>query len=413
VKPRFSQRTGWNLEPTRFARALAALRASAAPVFDLSASNPTACELEYDAAGILRELSRPESMRYEPDPHGMLVARQAVADYYAKRAAGAIDPERIFLTASTSEAYGYIFRLHCDPGDEVLVAEPSYPLLEFLGKIEDVNPVSYPLFYDDGWRLDTAALESRISPRTRAVVVVHPNNPTGHFTAAIERRELERICEHHGLVLIVDEVFLDYGLDDRSTDCSEHEAPARAKPPMTFAAGPHPVSTYILSGLSKLAGLPQMKAAWILALGPDGSVEQASARLEVIADTFLSVNTPVQHALPFLLAGGRSIQQQVRSRVRQNLAELDRQLRGAPALSRLKVQAGWYAVLRVPALRSGEELAVRLLEECRVIVHPGYFYGFEGDGWLVVSLLPESLIFTEGIGRLIESLREPPSSDMS
>lgn len=388
----FSQRTDWNLRPTGYADALAELHATGKPVFDLTASNPTACGFDYDAARILQALSRPEGLQYDPDPRGLAPARNAVAGYYAEEANAPLSPENIFLTASTSEAYSYLFRLHCDPGGQILIAQPTYPLFEFLAGLDDVKLIPFPLFYDHGWQIDLAALESRITPRTRAIVIVNPNNPTGNYTSAVEREALEKICLRHHLALIVDEVFLDY--------CVK-EQPTGAESRCSFSAGDHPVLTYVLSGLSKIAGLPQMKAAWIAAFGPDAVLREATARLEVIADTFLSMNAPVQHALPFLLASRREIQRQILSRVRENLVALDRKLCGASAISRLNVEGGWYAVVRVPALMSGEAFAIRLMEEAGVVIHPGYFYGFDGDGWIVVSLLTPKAEFAEGIDRLM------------
>jgi aspartate/methionine/tyrosine aminotransferase len=392
---KFSRRTDWDLEKTAYAAALERLHASGGPVFDLTASNPTACGFQYDRAGILRDLARPECLEYGPNPRGLPVARAAVAEYYAEAASAHVSPEQIFLTASTSEAYSYLFRLHCDPGAEILIAQPSYPLFDFLADLDDVRLAPYPLFYDHGWHLDLAALTARITPQTRAVIVVHPNNPTGHFTSPSERTSLERICQEHGLALIVDEVFLDYALDPPDTHTSRHAS---------FSSGEHPVLTYVLSGLSKVAGLPQMKAAWIAVFGPGPLLEAATARLEVIADTFLSMNAPVQHAMPYLLRDRQNIQQQVLLRMRENLTTLDRQLACSPAVSRLQVQGGWYAVLRVPALISGDALAIRLMEQERVVAHPGYFYGFDGDGWIVLSLLPPTDEFAEGIARLIRSI---------
>lgn len=394
----FSARTGWDLRATAYAAALEQLRAGDAPVFDLTASNPTACGFEYESTGILRELARPASLEYRPDPRGLLIARNAVVQYYSEAAQAQVSVDRIFLVPSTSEAYSYLFRLHCDPGDEVLIAQPSYPLFQFLADLDDVRLVTYPLFYDHGWHLDTAVLAARITQRTRAVVLVHPNNPTGHFTPVRERERLEQICREHNLVLIVDEVFLDYALDTA---------------PPSFAAGPHPVLTYVLSGLSKIAGLPQMKAAWIAACGPAASLDEATRRLEVIADTFLSMNAPVAHALPYLLANRYGVQSQIIVRVRENLAALDRRLRTAPAISRLNVQGGWYAVLRVPALASGEALVLRLMEQERVIVHPGYFYGFNGDGWIVLSLLPPLQEFAQGIDRITHQFQNLHCDDES
>ena len=392
----FSQRTDWNLEKTAYATALERLWAAGKPIFELTASNPTTCGFEYDGAGILAELSRSDCLQYEPDPHGLLVARAAVVEYYAEAAATKVSTERIFLTTSTSEAYSYLFRLHCDPGSEVMIAQPSYPLFDFLADLEDVRLVPYPLFYDHGWHIDIAALTERISSRTRAIVVVHPNNPTGHFTSAAERKMLERVCEEHGLALIIDEVFLDYGIDTVGA--------REMGPYVSFATGEHPVLTYVLSGLSKVAGLPQMKAAWLAAFGPEALLHSAMARLEMIADTFLSMNAPVQHAMPYLLANRGGVQQQIRLRVRENLEELDGQLGDAPSVSRLWIDGGWYAILRVPALMGGDELAIRLMERERVVVHPGHFYGFEGDGWIVLSLLPPRVEFAEGVSRLLASM---------
>ena len=352
-------------------------------------------DFEYDRAAILAELSRPECLEYEPDPRGLLIARAAVVEYYAEAAAAKISAEQIFLTTSTSEAYSYLFRLHCDPGAEILIAQPSYPLFDFLGDLDDVRLVPYPLFYDHGWHIDIAALKERITSRTRGIVVVNPNNPTGHFTSLEERKLLERVCEEHGLVLIVDEVFLDYALDAEDADGNAHAS---------FSSGDHPVLTYVLSGLSKVAGLPQMKAAWIAAFGPESLLDTATARLEMIADTFLSMNAPVQHAMPYLLANRVGVQQQIVQRVRTNLAELDRRLADAPMVSRLQVDGGWYAVLRVPALMGGDELAIRVMERERVVVHPGHFYGFDGDGWIVLSLLPPPVEFAEGVNRLLRSI---------
>lgn len=379
--PGFSARTAWDLTETDLSRTLSARRAAGLPVIDLTVSNPTRCGFNYDEAAILAALAQPESLVYEPNPRGMLVAREAVGRYYAGHGAE-VAVESIFLTPSTSEAYSYLFRLLCDPGDEVLIAQPSYPLFDILAQIESVRLVPYGLFYDHGWHLDGEALRRRITPRTRAVALVHPNNPTGHFTKAAERRELEAICAEHGLALIVDEVFLDYGLADD------------VEP--SFARGEHPVLTFVLSGLSKIAALPQMKAAWIASFGPQATLEQALGKLEVIADTFLSMNAPIQLALPEWLSSRGVIQKQIRDRLRGNLTLLDRELKGA-AVSRLEVEAGWYATLRVPAIECDEALAVRLVRDYGVEVHPGHFFGFAESGWLVLSLLTPPAGLLRGI----------------
>lgn len=307
-------------------------------------------------------------------------AREVVAGYYRGHGA-VVDPDALVLTTSTSEGYGYLFRLLCDAGDEVLVAQPSYPLFDFLADLEDVKLRPYPLFYDYGWWIDFAELERRIGPRTRAIVVVHPNNPTGHGTKAAERRRLEAICAQHGLALIVDEVFLDYSLHRADTEQL-----------VSFAVGPHPVPIFVLSGMSKIAGLPQMKAAWIAGFGPEAVRQEAMGRLEIIADTFLSMNAPVQGALPSWLAGRQGIQQQILERVRTNLACAE----GA-GLEVLRVEAGWCAILRLP--RSGD-VAGELLQGCGVIVHPGAFYGIAEAGRVVVSLIGSEEEFAAGIERI-------------
>ena len=378
----FSARTAWDVSETELARAIAERRKSGLPLMDLTASNPTRCGFTYDEAGILAALNDREALVYDPDPRGMRRAREAVAGYYAEHGAG-VDPERLFLTTSTSEAYSFLFRLLCDPGDEVLIAQPSYPLFDFLAQLESVRLVPYPLFYDHGWRLDAESIRRQITPRTRAIALVHPNNPTGHFTKDAERAELQAICAERGLALIADEVFLDYGIGGRSG--------------RSFAAGPHPRLTFVLSGLSKIAALPQMKAAWIAAFGPERELEATSGRLEVIADTFLSMNAPIQCAMPSWLAGRGGLQMQISDRVMENLRELDGILTGQRLVSRLEVEAGWYAVLRVPAVIPGEDVAVRLVRDHGVSVHPGYFFGFSGDGWLVVSLLTSAEELRAGI----------------
>lgn len=377
---RFSARTDWDVAETRLARALRQRRAAGLPLLDLTASNPTQCGFQYDEAAILAALGDRRAMKYDPDPRGLLRAREAVARYYAGHGA-AVSPDKIFLTTSTSEAYSWAFRLLCNAGEEVLIAQPSYPLFDFLAQLEDVQLRPYPLFYDHGWHIDVAGLRERISPATRAIALVHPNNPTGHWTR--ERSELESLCADHGLALVVDEVFLDYPLTDSAA--------------ASFAAGEHRALTFVLSGISKIAALPQMKAAWIAAAGPEGQLRPALERLEVIADTFLSMNAPVQWALGDWLDNAGGVQEEICHRTRANLYVLDAALGRCPAVARLAVEAGWYAVLRVPALERDEDLAIRLIEECGVSVHPGYFFGFSGDGWLVASLLTPEGEFRKGI----------------
>jgi aspartate/methionine/tyrosine aminotransferase len=381
----FSNRTKWNLETNRLSEALAKQRDSGKRLFDLSASNPTECGFNYNWQAISKSLAHVAALLYEPNPRGLIAARRAIATYhgaFGKKVA----LEDIFLTTGTSEAYGFVFRLLCNLGDEILVPEPSYPLLNFLADIHDVKLVRYPLLYDHGWQIDFHALEQMITPRSRGVVVVNPNNPTGHFINANDVKRLNEVCSPHRMAIIADEVFLDFAL--------------AAKRPPSFAANSDAL-TFTMSGLSKICGLPQMKASWLIIGGPKELRSEALARMEVIADTYLSMNTPVQLAIPALLKQRRGFQKQVMARVRRNLKELDRQLDGERACERLEVEGGWNAVLRVPAIRSDEDIAIRLLSEKNVYVHPGHFYDFPGDGFMVVSLIAPEKEFAEGIKRVL------------
>ena len=388
----FSDRTNWKLTRNRLTEALDEVRSSGARVLDLTISNPTRIGLRYDEPPILQSLASPQSMDYDPQPKGLLTAREAVAGYYRhEHDVRGFDPEQLVLTTSTSEGYSFVFRLLCNPGDELLVPKPSYPLFEFLADLQDVKLVPYPLIYDHGWQMDFPSLQKAVSARTRGVVVVHPNNPTGSFVHPHERESLNRFCREHGLALIADEVFLDYAHDrgDQQSFASNRD-----------------VLTFTLSGVSKISALPQMKVAWIATSGPAAEVEQAQARLEVIADTYLSMNAPIQWATPALLDQRKSIQRQLLERVLGNLAELDRQLAAQKTCRRLQVEGGWYAVVRVPVTQADEELAVDLLRRKSVLVHPGHFYDFPSDGYLVVSLIAVQNDFSEGIKRLLEGVGE-------
>ena len=381
---RFSQRSNWNTEESDLARAHRERAQAGLPIADLTASNPTRCGFEYDP-GLLAALTDPRALDYDPQPRGLLRAREAVCAYYARHGA-AVAPEQVVLTTSTSEAYSYLFRLLCDPGSEILVPLPGYPLFDFLAALDDVRLKPAPLVYDHGWQIDPEGFRRTITPETRAIVLVHPNNPTGHFTKRWEADELAALCQEFGLSLIVDEVFLDYGF----TGGSE-----------SFASGLEGVPVFVVSGLSKIAGLPQMKAAWIVATGPDRGA--ALDRLEVIADTFLSMNAPVQGALPAWLEGREAIQRQIRERVSANLAELDRQLAQQGIVRRLEVEGGWYAVVRIAALEP-DETTVRELLERGVWVQPGYFFGMPEAGWLVLSLLGPEREFGTGVTILLDYL---------
>jgi aspartate/methionine/tyrosine aminotransferase len=374
------------LTETPWARQLARLRGAHARLYDLTASNPTRCGFTYDAAATLTPLSDPEALYYDPDPRGLRPAREAICRYYQDHGAP-VAPEQIFLTTGTSEAYSFLFRLLCDPGDEVLIGQPGYPLFDFLARLDDVRLVRYGFFYDHGWHLDLESLRRCVTSRTRAIMVINPNNPTGHFTERTEREALEALCHAHGLALIVDEVFLDYGLGQSAG--------------ASFATGTHTVPTFILSGLSKVAGLPQMKAAWIASF----AAGEAMDRLEVISDTFLSLSAPIQWALPVWLARRAPLQEQIRERLKANLVTLDTILSRQNLVTRLVVEAGWYAVLRVPGLQPEEEMALDLLLEQGVVVHPGGFFGFAGQGWLVVSLLTPVEEFNSGVEAICEQFK--------
>lgn len=388
----FSKRTNWRLEENAYTRALRRHRAGGKPILDLTVSNPTACGFQYDEAAILGALTAPEALRYDPEPKGLSQARAAVAEYYhEKNSEAQVDLERLVLTTGTSEAYSFLFRLLCEPGDEIAIAQPSYPLFEFLAEIHDVKLRPFRFVYDHGWQIDFAALTKATSPRTRAIVLVHPNNPTGHFVSRSEAEKLQKLCLEREIVLVIDEVFLDYKIPFVDTR-QKHGS-------FVFDAC---VPSFVVSGLSKIAGLPQMKIGWIAANGSDALVREAIARLEIIADTYLSLNTPIQHALPTLLAQRGALQPQIMRRIEENLRNLDEQLKQQKLVSRLELEGGWCAVLRVPAVQSDEELAIRLLEDYSVLAHPGHFYDFPDDGYLVVSLLTPAGEFEDGIRAIIQ-----------
>jgi alanine-synthesizing transaminase len=383
----FSERTAWDLCESEFARRIAEQRARAG-FADLTMSNPTHCGFVY-SEDLLAPLSQPEAAVYDPVPLGATVAREAVATYYRDHGAD-LPLAHLCLTTGTSEACSFLFRLLCDPGDEVLVARPSYPLFDFIARLDGVVLREYPLLCDPGathsgeaWSIDMDALESAIGPRTRAILLVHPNNPTGNYVSGSERAALDALCAERGLALIVDEVFLDYALGPQT--------------PRSFASSPGPALCFVLSGISKVCGLPQMKASWIAALGPEALVLSAMQRLEMIADTFLSMNAPVQHALGPWLRSRARIQTQIRERVLANLSTLDARIEGTSA-SRYAIEAGWTAVLRVPRTVDGAPFADAALDRS-VLVQPGEFYGLP-EGRCVLSLLTPASIWSEGLARL-------------
>jgi alanine-synthesizing transaminase len=392
----FASRTDWKLEPNRFSLALEAHRRSGRKLLDLTASNPTTCGFSYPEQQILAALANPRALEYRPESRGLPATRAAIAEYYRDRAAFAgsidrVDPDRIFLTSSTSEAYTYVFRLLCEAGDQILVPEPSYPLLEFLADLADIRLAPYPLLYDHGWQIDLEGLGAALTPRSRAILVVHPNNPTGSFVKPREAVELAAICARRDMAIVADEVFLDYAPE-----------PATAR---TFALHQTALA-FTLSGLSKIVALPQMKLAWLVVSGPESLARQATERLEVIADTYLSPSTPVQLATPAFLDLRGSLQTQLQRRITANLAHLDHALRGPCPITRLAREGGWYAVLRAPASQQDDALAVGLLERYSVLVHPGHFFNFAQDGYLVLSLITPEADFLEGVQRLRKFFEE-------
>jgi alanine-synthesizing transaminase len=363
---KFSRRLPNELHPNTLSELLREKRSAGVNVLDLTESNPTHAGIVYPA-GFLSSLASDAAARYEPEPFGLPRARALIAREHG------VPADRVVLTASTSEAYSWLFKLLCDPGDEVLVPRPSYPLFDYLAALESVTVRHYGLFYDHGWFIDFHTIEQAINERTRAIVLVNPNNPTGHF---LRRHEVAQLTAF-GLPVISDEVFRDYSLQ-----------PAPDSVPTLQRIDD--VLVFTLNGLSKTVGLPQMKLAWMIANGPSNLLREALERLEIIADTYLSAGTPVQCALPSLLELRGEIQRQILARLRGNLAVLR-----ASGLRIVDVEAGWYAIVR-----QEEGAEMRLLRDQDVLVQPGYFYDFESAGFIVISLLTAPDVFREGIRRL-------------
>jgi alanine-synthesizing transaminase len=382
-----SKRLSWSFAPNRLSRLREEMRRGGAPVADLTESNPTRADLAYPEADILRSLSDRASLLYQPTPAGLLSARQAVAGYYARRKL-TLSPDRVLLTASTSEAYSFLFKLLCDPGDAVLVPRPSYPLFDYLAALEGVEALPYPLVYDGAWRIAREGLRRALSPRARALLLVNPNNPTGSFLKRDELESLLELCRERRLALIADEVFADY---------PREEDPERV--PSLVEVGD--TLTFVLSGLSKIAGLPQLKLAWIVVGGTDSERGEAYEGLEHIADNFLSVGTPAQHAAGALLDLAPTIQSAIRERLAANHKALAARMGGSSPCELLRVEGGWYAVLRLPSVLSSELWALELLSKDAVFVHPGYLFDFPTEAYLVLSLLTPPATFQEGVDRLL------------
>jgi alanine-synthesizing transaminase len=378
----FSSRLPWDSPANPVLAALAAKRAAGETIFDLTETNPTRA---FDLAAFTPPLSlaQPDAAVYNPSPRGLPATRAAIANYY-RDLGQPIDPNSLFLTASTSEAYSYLFKLLCNPGDEVLAPQPSYPLLDYLTGLDSVQPVYYRLRYDSetGWRINFDYLRELISPLTRAIVVVNPNNPTGSYLAPADLEQLNALCTQHNLVLIVDEVFLDYGDSTNKT-----------------AAGNTGAATFVLSGLSKIVAAPQIKLGWIQLSGRETDIQQAAARLEFIADTYLSASTPAQLAAPALLAQRDVIHQHIIERLNRNEAWL----RAQPGTHwrALPREGGWCIVLEFDDALPDDARAMQLLETHNVFIHPGYLYDFAREGYIILSLLTPEDIFQAGVTHLL------------
>lgn len=374
------------LRANRVAGELARLRSEGRPLDDLTASNPTRVGLPYPP-DLLAPLASPDARVYDPAPFGLPAAREAVAAHLAGRGVP-VHPDRVVLTASTSEAYGLLFKLLCDPGDAVLVPQPSYPLFEHLTRLDGVAARPYRLEYHGRWQVDVDDLAAMVDARTRAVLLVSPNNPTGSFVRGDELAEVREVASRHGLAIVCDEVFADYPMEE-----------AAGRP--GALVGDTEVLTFTLGGLSKSAGLPQLKLGWILLGGPDALVAGARDRLELVCDTYLSLATPVQLAAGALLRRSRPVAEAILERVRANHAALRRSAAGFPACRVLRVDGGWYAVVQAPAIRSEESLVIELLRRDGVLVHPGYFFDFPREAFLVLSLLPPPDVFVGAASRVL------------
>ena len=384
----FSSRLRQTSGRNRLAVALDRRRAAGLPILDLTLSNPTRAGFRYPA-GLLESLARDRSLCYEPEPFGMLAARQAVSQDFARRGLS-VPTARIVLTASTSEAYSLLFKLLCDPGDAVLAPRPSYPLIEHLTELDAVSLEHYHLEFHGRWELDVEELRACVrSARARAIIMISPNNPTGSVVSDAELDAVAMMANEHGLALISDEVFADYPI---------------AGPTPSSALRQDKALTFALGGLSKSVGLPQLKLGWIAVSGPDATVADAMDRLETICDAYLSVSTPVQTAAADLLAAGATVRDQIQERVRANYARLTAMASANPACAVMPAEAGWYAVVQIPAIASEETIVLDLLENAGVLVHPGYFFDFAREAFLIVSLLPEPAVFISAVEALLRQI---------
>jgi len=384
----FSSRTNWDSRPSPLYELILKIRAAGEPIVDLTESNPTNCGFRYQPEILIPPAALQESVLYDPDPKGLLNARQAISEWYERQGI-AVDTNSIVLTSSTSEGYSFLLQLLCDSGEAIAVPKPGYPLFEYLCRLADVQCSSYRLAYDGEWHIDLQSVEEILSDRTKALVLVHPNNPTGSFVKKEERTSLGSLTGASGLPLIVDEVF---GAFPFKQDSRRHES----------FAGNTETLTFTLNGLSKVAALPQMKLAWIVVSGPVDKRTDALRRLEIIADTFLSVGTPIQHSLKTILTDSVHMTARIHDRISENLKHASAMFSNNSPISLFNCEGGWNAVLRLPATRTDEQWASQLLIDKKVLTHPGHLFEFETGSCIVVSLLPEPEVFAAGIREVVD-----------
>ncbi len=380
---KFSNRVPWPTHPNPLTQKIEALGKE--NILDLTLSNPTQCQFEYLKSDILQSFLNPQNLHYEPLPHGLKKAREAVSAYYKEKNID-IHPDEIFLTASTSEAYSFLFRLLLEPGDTILAPQPSYPLFEYLTALHDIQMDHYPVIYQNSWRFNLDPKKTGAS----AILIVNPNNPTGNFVQASEADHFISFSKSQSVPIISDEVFLDFSWN------------AGTSKPISFASRSETLC-FTLGGISKMLGLPQMKLSWIVVTGPEKIKKEALERLETIADTYLSVSTPAQNALPEWFGLAHDIQKEISQRLKQNYEKLKNETGRQDFAKLLDVQGGWYAILELPKNQNDEERAMQLLEKEHVLTHPGYLFDFKSGDYLVLSLLPPPDIFSKGVGRIMQN----------
>ena len=391
---KFSKRTNWNFTPNQISQTLDRLKKDKIDFIDLTESNPTQCQFNYLNKKLLKNFQNKENLSYDPCAQGLKEAREAISCFYAKRKL-CVNPEHILLTSSTSEAYSYLFRLLADQDDQILFPRPSYPLFQFLTEINDVTMSQYSLVYGQSWSINFKELCKNIKENTRGVVLVNPNNPTGSYVSIDEIDRLNKICIEKNIPIISDEVFHDFNFDDFLEK--------------TSLIGNHKVLTFVLGGLSKSLGLPQMKLSWIVVNGPTKDVENAILRLDMLMDTFLSVNYPVQRSLSDWLSNSEEIEQEIKLRIRKNREFLQNQLKSVKGCELLQADGGWSATISLLSSRSEEDWVMKLLNSYHVLVYPGYFFDFQNEGKFVISLLPYPDIFSEGIQRVLSRIEQEVS----